>query len=144
MTAVHVRVRREEISLASGVAISSQRRLDQVCVLVVSHRFLFAFVPAVTDQAGNFFFNGAYKLDSPQNFHAAGTVFKYRRPMDVYETGIEYVVAKGPTDQPINILVPCAPSITQGACLDINTSKAFLFVHHAGVEPERTHPVHYF
>uniref|UniRef100_A0A3P9Q228 ADAMTS like 2 n=1 Tax=Poecilia reticulata TaxID=8081 RepID=A0A3P9Q228_POERE len=59
----------------------------------------------VTDQAGNFFFNGAYKLDSPQNFHAAGTIFKYRRPMDVYETGIEYVVAKGPIDQAINILV---------------------------------------
>uniref|UniRef100_A0A3P8TU92 ADAMTS like 2 n=1 Tax=Amphiprion percula TaxID=161767 RepID=A0A3P8TU92_AMPPE len=59
----------------------------------------------VTDQAGNFFFNGAYKVDSPQNFHAAGTVFKYRRPMDVYETGIEYIVAKGPIDQAINILV---------------------------------------
>lgn len=63
--------------------------------------------PAVTDQAGNFFFNGAYKVDSPQNFHAAGTVFKYRRPMDVYETGIEYIVAKGPVDQAINILVLC-------------------------------------
>lgn len=61
--------------------------------------------PAVTDQAGNFFFNGAYKVDSPQNFHAAGAVFKYRRPMDVYETGIEYIVAKGPIDQAINILV---------------------------------------
>lgn len=59
----------------------------------------------MTDQAGNFFFNGDYKVDSPQNFHAAGTVFKYRRPMDVYETGIEYIVAKGPIDQPINILV---------------------------------------
>lgn len=64
-----------------------------------------ADVLAVTDQAGNFFFNGDYKVDSPQNFHAAGTVFKYRRPMDVYETGIEYIVAKGPIDQPINILV---------------------------------------
>ncbi|KAM9391388.1 ADAMTS-like protein 2 [Pholidichthys leucotaenia] len=64
-----------------------------------------ANVLAVTDQAGNFFFNGAYKVDSPQNFHAAGTVFKYRRPMDVYETGIEYIVAKGPIDQAINILV---------------------------------------
>ncbi|XP_010767495.1 ADAMTS-like protein 2 [Notothenia coriiceps] len=62
-------------------------------------------VLAVTDQAGNFFFNGAYKVDSPQNFHAAGAVFKYRRPMDVYETGIEYIVAKGPIDQAINILV---------------------------------------
>ncbi|KAM6965405.1 ADAMTS-like protein 2 [Aplochiton taeniatus] len=64
-----------------------------------------ADVLAVTDQAGNFFFNGAYKVDSPQNFHAAGTVFKYRRPMDVYETGIEYIVTKGPIDQAINILV---------------------------------------
>ncbi|XP_068167393.1 ADAMTS-like protein 2 isoform X2 [Antennarius striatus] len=64
-----------------------------------------ADVLAVTDQAGNFFFNGAYKLDSPQNFHVAGTIFKYRRPMDVYETGIEYIVAKGPIDQAINILV---------------------------------------
>ncbi|CDQ97960.1 unnamed protein product, partial [Oncorhynchus mykiss] len=60
---------------------------------------------AVTDQAGNFFFNGNYKVDSPQNFHAAGTVFKYRRPMDVYETGIEYIVAKGPINQAINVLV---------------------------------------
>ncbi|XP_078107625.1 ADAMTS-like protein 2 [Sander vitreus] len=64
-----------------------------------------ADVLAVTDQAGNFFFNGAYKVDTPQNFHAAGAVFKYRRPMDVYETGIEYIVAKGPIDQAINILV---------------------------------------
>ncbi|XP_065818641.1 LOW QUALITY PROTEIN: ADAMTS-like protein 2 [Labrus bergylta] len=64
-----------------------------------------ADVLAVTDQAGNFFFNGAYKVDSPQNFHAAGTIFKYRRPMDVYETGIEYIVTKGPIDQAINILV---------------------------------------
>lgn len=70
-----------------------------------SQRFPYTFSTAVTDQAGNFFFNGAYRVDSPQNFHAAGTVFKYRRPMDVYETGIEYIVAKGPTDQAINILV---------------------------------------
>lgn len=68
------------------------------------------FPAAVTDQAGNFFFNGAYRVDSPQNFHAAGTVFKYRRPMDVYETGIEYIVAKGPTDQAINILVRQPPA----------------------------------
>ncbi|XP_075903297.1 ADAMTS-like protein 2 [Nelusetta ayraudi] len=71
----------------------------------ITERKKSADVLAVTDQAGNFFFNGAYRVDSPQNFHAAGTVFKYRRPMDVYETGIEYIVAKGPTDQAINILV---------------------------------------
>lgn len=75
------------------------------CPVWASQCFQFNFFAAVTDQAGNFFFNGAYKVDSPQNFHAAGTVFKYRRPMDVYETGIEYIVAKGPIDQAINILV---------------------------------------
>ncbi len=69
----------------------------------------------MTDQAGNFFFNGAYKVDSPQNFHAAGTVFKYRRPMDVYETGIEYIVAKGPIDQAINILV--SPNDSNAHCI---------------------------
>lgn len=75
------------------------------CPVCASQCFPFNSLAAVTDQAGNFFFNGAYKVDSPQNFHAAGTVFKYRRPMDVYETGIEYIVAKGPIDQAINILV---------------------------------------
>jgi len=79
------------------------------------HRLL----PAVTDQAGNFFFNGAYKVDSPQNFHAAGGVFKYRRPMDVYETGIEYIVAKGPIDQAVNILVRPASD-------DVCVSQAFI------------------
>ncbi|MGH0122745.1 UNVERIFIED_CONTAM: hypothetical protein FKN15_007076 [Acipenser sinensis] len=64
-----------------------------------------ADILAVTDLAGRFFFNGDYKVDSPQNFHAAGTTFKYRRPMDVYETGIEYIVAQGPIDQAINVLV---------------------------------------
>lgn len=80
-----------------------------LCPVCASQKFsVYLFFAAVTDQAGNFFFNGAYKVDSPQNFHAAGTVFKYRRPMDVYETGIEYIVAKGPIDQAINILVHLA------------------------------------
>lgn len=86
------------------------------------HRFAFRF-SAVTDQAGNFFFNGAYKLDSPQNFHAAGTVFKYRRPMDVYETGIEYIVAKGPIDQAINILVHSASLTYNAGCLSLPTGQ---------------------
>lgn len=84
-------------------------KLD-IRTLVCNFSFLCTFITAVTDQAGNFFFNGAYKVDSPQNFHVAGTIFKYRRPMDVYETGIEYIVAKGPIDQAINILVhPASP-----------------------------------
>ncbi|KFZ61696.1 ADAMTS-like 2, partial [Antrostomus carolinensis] len=60
---------------------------------------------AVADEAGYYFFNGNYKVDSPKNFNIAGTVFKYRRPMDVYETGIEYIVAQGPTNQGLNIMV---------------------------------------
>ncbi|XP_075434930.1 ADAMTS-like protein 2 isoform X2 [Ascaphus truei] len=64
-----------------------------------------ADVLAVVDEAGYFFFNGNFKVDSPKNFNIAGTVFKYRRPMDVYETGIEYIVAQGPTNQGLNIMV---------------------------------------
>ncbi|XP_041430769.1 ADAMTS-like protein 2 [Xenopus laevis] len=75
-----------------------------------------ADVLAVADESGNFFFNGNYKVDSPKNFIIAGTVFKYRRPMDVYETGIEYIVAQGPTNQGLNIMVwnqnGKSPSIT--------------------------------
>jgi hypothetical protein len=44
-------------------------------------------------------------VDSPKNFNIAGTVVKYRRPMDVYETGIEYIVAQGPTNQGLNVMV---------------------------------------
>ncbi|KAK2120550.1 ADAMTS-like protein 2 [Saguinus oedipus] len=59
----------------------------------------------VLDEAGYYFFNGNYKVDSPKNFNIAGTVVKYRRPMDVYETGIEYIVAQGPTNQGLNVMV---------------------------------------
>ncbi|XP_077778320.1 ADAMTS-like protein 2 isoform X1 [Podarcis muralis] len=64
-----------------------------------------ADVLAVADEAGYYFFNGNYRVDSPKNFNIAGTVFKYRRPMDIYETGIEYIVAQGPTNQDLNIMV---------------------------------------
>ncbi|XP_063791870.1 ADAMTS-like protein 2 [Pseudophryne corroboree] len=64
-----------------------------------------ADVLAVADEAGYYYFNGNFKVDSPKNFLIAGTVFKYRRPMDVYETGIEYIVAQGPTNQGLSIMV---------------------------------------
>ncbi|XP_043575663.1 ADAMTS-like protein 2 [Chiloscyllium plagiosum] len=62
-------------------------------------------VLAVADESGNFFVNGNLKVEGPRNFHLAGTIFKYRRPMDVHETGIEYIVAQGPTDLGVNILL---------------------------------------
>ncbi|XP_042333762.1 ADAMTS-like protein 2 isoform X2 [Sceloporus undulatus] len=64
-----------------------------------------ADVLAVADEAGYYFFNGNFRVDSPKNFNIAGTIFKYRRPMDIYETGIEYIVAQGPTNQGLNIMV---------------------------------------
>ncbi|KAM4663365.1 ADAMTS-like protein 2 [Discoglossus pictus] len=64
-----------------------------------------ADILAVADESGHFYFNGNFKVDTPKNFNIAGTVFKYRRPMDVYETGIEYIVAQGPTNQGLNIMV---------------------------------------
>uniref|UniRef100_A0A8D0WUB5 ADAMTS like 2 n=2 Tax=Sus scrofa TaxID=9823 RepID=A0A8D0WUB5_PIG len=75
-----------------------------------------ADVLALADEAGYFFFNGNFKVDSPKNFNIAGTVVKYRRPMDVFETGIEYIVAQGPTNQGLNVMVwnqnGKSPSIT--------------------------------
>uniref|UniRef100_A0A8C8Y4B8 ADAMTS like 2 n=1 Tax=Panthera leo TaxID=9689 RepID=A0A8C8Y4B8_PANLE len=75
-----------------------------------------ADVLALADEAGFYFFNGNFKVDSPKNFNIAGTVVKYRRPMDVYETGIEYIVAQGPTNQGLNVMVwnqnGRSPSIT--------------------------------
>ncbi|XP_054989001.1 ADAMTS-like protein 2 [Sorex araneus] len=64
-----------------------------------------ADVLALADEAGSYFFNGNFRVDSPKNFNIAGTVVKYRRPMDVYETGIEYIVAQGPTNQGLNVMV---------------------------------------
>ncbi|XP_077005177.1 LOW QUALITY PROTEIN: ADAMTS-like protein 2 [Tamandua tetradactyla] len=75
-----------------------------------------ADVLALADESGYYFFNGNYRVDSPKDFHIAGTVVKYRRPMDVYETGIEYIVAQGPTTQGLNVMVwnqnGRSPSIT--------------------------------
>lgn len=65
---------------------------------------------ALADEAGSYFFNGNFKVDSPKNFNIAGTVVKYRRPMDVYETGIEYIVAQGPTNQGLNVMVRVPPA----------------------------------
>uniref|UniRef100_A0A669DGV8 Si:ch211-267e7.3 n=1 Tax=Oreochromis niloticus TaxID=8128 RepID=A0A669DGV8_ORENI len=60
---------------------------------------------ALSDEAGYFFFNGNTVFDNPQNFHVAGTVFKYRRPSIVLSDGLEYIIAQGPTLQGLNVMV---------------------------------------
>lgn len=74
----------------------------------------FFTLSALADEAGFYFFNGNYKVDSPKNFNIAGTVVKYRRPMDVYETGIEYIVAQGPTNQGLNVMVRAPQAFRDG------------------------------
>ncbi|XP_028666973.2 ADAMTS-like protein 2 isoform X1 [Erpetoichthys calabaricus] len=59
---------------------------------------------ALSDEAGNFFFNGNSIIDNPRNFHVAGTVFKYRRPSNLLSDGFEYIIALGPTDQGLNVM----------------------------------------
>ncbi|XP_023146487.2 ADAMTS-like protein 2 isoform X2 [Amphiprion ocellaris] len=59
---------------------------------------------ALSDEAGHFFFNGNTVFDNPQNFHVAGTVFKYRRPSNVFSDGLEYIIAQGPTLQGLNVM----------------------------------------
>uniref|UniRef100_A0A3B3HSL9 ADAMTS/ADAMTS-like Spacer 1 domain-containing protein n=1 Tax=Oryzias latipes TaxID=8090 RepID=A0A3B3HSL9_ORYLA len=61
---------------------------------------------ALSDEAGRFFFNGNPVFDNPQNFHVAGTVFKYRRPSSGFSEGLEYMTAQGPTVQALNVMVP--------------------------------------
>ncbi|KAA8587613.1 hypothetical protein FQN60_016475 [Etheostoma spectabile] len=57
---------------------------------------------ALSDEAGHFFVNGNTLFDNPQNFHVAGTVFKYRRPSNIFSAGLEYIIAQGPTLQGLN------------------------------------------
>uniref|UniRef100_A0A673C1A0 Si:ch211-267e7.3 n=1 Tax=Sphaeramia orbicularis TaxID=375764 RepID=A0A673C1A0_9TELE len=59
---------------------------------------------ALSDEAGHFFFNGNTVFDNPQNFHVAGTVFKYRRPSSVFSDGLEYIIAQGPTQQSLHVM----------------------------------------
>ncbi|XP_069029358.1 ADAMTS-like protein 2 [Embiotoca jacksoni] len=59
---------------------------------------------ALSDEAGHFFFNGNTVFDNPQNFHVAGTVFKYRRPSNVFSDGVEYIIAQGPTLQGLIVM----------------------------------------
>ncbi|KAI3374490.1 hypothetical protein L3Q82_006310 [Scortum barcoo] len=59
---------------------------------------------ALSDEAGHFFFNGNTVFDNPQNFRVAGTVFKYRRPSNVFSDGLEYIIAQGPTLQGLNVM----------------------------------------
>ncbi|XP_041659707.1 ADAMTS-like protein 2 isoform X3 [Cheilinus undulatus] len=59
---------------------------------------------ALSDEAGHFFFNGHSVFDNPQNFRVAGTVFKYRRPSNVFSDGLEYIIAQGPTHQGLNVM----------------------------------------
>ncbi|KAM3865652.1 ADAMTS-like protein 2 [Diretmus argenteus] len=59
---------------------------------------------ALSDEAGHFFFNGNSVMDNPRNFRVAGTVFKYRRPSNVFSEGLEYIIAQGPTLQGLNVM----------------------------------------
>ncbi|XP_041847264.1 ADAMTS-like protein 2 isoform X2 [Melanotaenia boesemani] len=59
---------------------------------------------ALSDNEGHFFFNGNTIFDNPQNFHVAGTVFKYRRPSSVFSNGLEYIIAQGPTGQALRVM----------------------------------------
>ncbi|XP_015210526.2 ADAMTS-like protein 2 isoform X1 [Lepisosteus oculatus] len=59
---------------------------------------------ALSDEAGQFFFNGNTVIDNPRNFHVAGTIFKYRRPSSLRSDGFEYIIAQGPTNQGLNVM----------------------------------------
>ncbi|KAK1785848.1 hypothetical protein P4O66_003220 [Electrophorus voltai] len=59
---------------------------------------------ALSDEDGHFFFNGNTMIDNPRNFHIAGTVFKYRRPANLFSDGFEYIIAQGPTHEGLKVM----------------------------------------
>lgn len=67
--------------------------------------FVYVSLVALADDLGHFFFNGNSAIDNPQNFRVAGTVFKYRRPSNLHSDGLEYIIAQGPTNQSLNVMV---------------------------------------
>uniref|UniRef100_A0A4W4GT15 ADAMTS/ADAMTS-like Spacer 1 domain-containing protein n=1 Tax=Electrophorus electricus TaxID=8005 RepID=A0A4W4GT15_ELEEL len=60
---------------------------------------------SLSDEDGHFFFNGNTMIDNPRNFHIAGTVFKYRRPANLFSDGFEYIIAQGPTHEGLKVMV---------------------------------------
>ena len=74
-------------------------------------------------------------MDSPKNFNIAGTVVKYRRPMDVVETGIQYIVAQGPTNQGLNVMVR-GPGSGWGGGAGAASGAGL-----PGLSPSRLHPL---
>ncbi|KAL8174613.1 UNVERIFIED_CONTAM: hypothetical protein K2H54_050006 [Gekko kuhli] len=97
--------RKAVTGLANKTCTGTSKRYQLCKVQLQLQTTIPSSLGAVADEAGYYFFNGNYRVDSPKNFNIAGTVFKYRRPMDIYETGIEYIVAQGPTNQGVNIMV---------------------------------------
>ncbi|XP_018114016.1 ADAMTS-like protein 2 isoform X2 [Xenopus laevis] len=59
---------------------------------------------ALADSAGNFYINGNMMMDNPQNFRVAGTLVKYRRPPNMQSEGLEYLTARGPTNQSLSVM----------------------------------------
>ncbi|XP_072547105.1 ADAMTS-like protein 2 [Salminus brasiliensis] len=59
---------------------------------------------ALSDESGHFFFNGNTAIDNPRNFHIAGTVFKYRRPANLFSDGFEYIMAQGPIQHGLHVM----------------------------------------
>ncbi|XP_072166792.1 ADAMTS-like protein 5 [Diadema setosum] len=56
---------------------------------------------ALEDEENNFILNGDWSISWPGDYQAAGTSFRYERGSN----GLENVVAAGPLDKPVNVLI---------------------------------------
>ncbi|KAI4894053.1 hypothetical protein NFI96_011494, partial [Prochilodus magdalenae] len=60
---------------------------------------------ALRTLSGESVLNGAWVIDRPGRFHAAGTVLTYKRPNEIRSRAGESITAPGPTNQELHLYV---------------------------------------
>ena len=62
---------------------------------------------------GPYIINGNWKLVHSKSYNAAGATFRYKRPSPAdFNSAREYIIAKGPTNQSLEIMVSGVTNVT--------------------------------
>ena len=64
------------------------------------------FIAALKKTSGGYILNGNWALGYSNDYQGAGAVFKYHRPLPRDgDNPLEYIVAKGPTNESVDVMV---------------------------------------